>query len=80
MIDGSSILVYKKEIYFNLAKLCAQRLITAVKRCGAVCHSQAKTLFLTRNRKHRRAAAKPAACAPNAVNTREQRKEGGRVR
>jgi len=34
----------------------------------------------TRNRKHRRAAAKPAACAPNAVNTREQGKEGGRVR
>ena len=33
----------------------------------------------TRNRKHRRAAAKPAACAPNAVNTREQGKEGGRV-
>ena len=23
------------------------------------------TFFLTRNRKHRRAAAKPAACAPN---------------
>jgi len=23
---------------------------------------------------------KPAACAPNAVNTREQGKEGGRVR
>jgi len=36
--------------------------------------------FKTRNRKHRRAAAKPAACAPNAVNTREQGKEGGRVR
>jgi len=36
--------------------------------------------LLTRNRKHRRAAAKPAACAPNAVNTREQGKEGGRVR
>ena len=34
----------------------------------------------TRNRKHRRAAAKPAACAPNAVNTREQGNEGGRVR
>ena len=34
----------------------------------------------TRNRKHRRAAAKPAACAPNAVNTREQGKDGGRVR
>jgi len=34
----------------------------------------------TRNRKHRRAAAKPAACAPNAVNTREQGKEGGKVR
>ena len=34
----------------------------------------------TSNRKHRRAAAKPAACAPNAVNTREQGKEGGRVR
>jgi len=34
----------------------------------------------TRNRKHRRAAAKPAACAPNAVNTRQQGKEGGRVR
>jgi len=33
----------------------------------------------TRNRKHRRAAAKPAACAPNAVDTREQGKEGGRV-
>jgi len=33
----------------------------------------------TRNRKHRRAAAKPATCAPNAVNTREQGKEGGRV-
>ena len=31
----------------------------------------------TRNRKHRRAAAKLAACAPNAVNTREQGKEGG---
>jgi len=34
----------------------------------------------TRNRKHRPAAAKLAACAPNAVNTREQGKEGGRVR
>ena len=37
-------------------------------------------LPVTRNRKHRRAAAKPAACAPNAVNTREQGKEGGRMR
>ena len=37
-------------------------------------------IIITRNRKHRRAAAKPAACAPNAVNTREQGKEGGRVR
>ena len=35
---------------------------------------------VTRNRKHRRAAAKPAACAPNAVTHREQGKEGGRVR
>ena len=34
----------------------------------------------TRNRKHRQAAAKPAACAHNAVNTREQGKEGGMVR
>ena len=34
----------------------------------------------TRNRKHRRAAAKPVACARNAVNTSEQGKEGGRVR
>ena len=34
---------------------------------------------LTRNRKHRWATAKPAACTPNAVNTREQGKEGGRV-
>ena len=33
-------------------------------------------LKVTKNRKHRRAAAKPAACAPNAVNTREQGKEG----
>ena len=35
---------------------------------------------VTRNRKHRRAAAKPAACAqhPNAVNTRrEEEWEGG---
>ena len=31
----------------------------------------------TRNRKHRRVVAKPAACAPNAVNTRAQGKEGG---
>jgi len=31
---------------------------------------------IPRNRKHRRAAAKLAACA-NAVNTREQGKEGG---
>jgi len=29
----------------------------------------------TRNRKHRRAVAKPAACAPNAVNTRAQGSE-----
>ena len=37
-----------------------------------------KEISQTRNRKHRRAAAKPAACAPNAVNTREQgKKEGG---
>ena len=36
--------------------------------------------LITRNRKHRRAAAKPAACAPNVVNTREQGKEGGMVR
>jgi len=41
------------------------------------CHQSKKQ---TRNRKHRRAAAKPAACAPNAVNTREQGKEGGKVR
>ena len=34
----------------------------------------------TRNRKHRQAAAKLAACAPNAVNTREQGKQGGMVR
>ena len=40
----------------------------------------AATANTTRNRKHRRAAAKPAACAPNAVNTREQGKQGGRVR
>ena len=32
---------------------------------------------ITRNRKHRRAAAQPAACAPNAVNTIEQGKQGG---
>ena len=38
------------------------------------------TIPKTRNCKHRRAAAKPAACAPNAVNTREQGKDGGRVR
>ena len=37
----------------------------------------------TRNHKHRRAAAKPAACAKplmHAVNSREQGKEGGMVR
>jgi len=45
----------------------------------ALLHGAAITTA-TRNRKHRRAAAKPAACAPNAVNTREQGKEGGRVR
>jgi len=34
-----------------------------------------------RNHKHRRAAAKPAACAkPGAVNSRQQGKEEGRVR
>jgi len=49
-------------------------MLTVVLNCTNV------DLNVTRNRKHRRAAAKPAACAPNAVNTREQGKEGGKVR
>jgi len=55
------------------------QLIFGFKLPSAIIADRSK-IFLTRNRKHRRAAAKPAACAPNAVNTREQGKERGRVR
>ena len=49
---------------------------SAHRDCLLIC---ALETFLTRNHKHRRAVAKPAACAPNAVNTRVQWKEGGTV-